>query len=148
MTDSSAGESARRSETIEVLRQLAQKPQRRAGLSTETVEQIFPSGLSQRTTGTDLVDVRAFAETIMFDATALVSRLEQMEHRADLALDEDRDKVSVASVLQGGAAVAASFAGVCLVGNHFSSTLLIHPLLGWLLIFSSIGFFAMGKVRP
>jgi hypothetical protein len=146
MSDISARENPRPADPMEVFREMAQRSPRRAGANTETVVQLFPSnGLSQRTTGTDLVDVRAFAETIVSDATALMSRLEQIESFSGPLQDED--SVPIATVLRSGAAIVGGFALLCVVGTGLTGTVLLHPLLAWSLILMSVGFYAMGKVR-
>jgi hypothetical protein len=98
-----------------------------------------PSG----TTG--VTDLHALAETIMFDATRMVSILDSRDPHLEKRTigGENAELVSIKNVMRGGAAVAGAFAAVCGLGTLLSGTVLLHPLIAVLLLASSIGFFTM-----
>jgi hypothetical protein len=83
----------------------------------------------------------------MFDATALVAQLDLLDAPREQAVARAPDVVAVSAVLKGGAAVTAAFAVVCIVGSHASGTVLLHPLLAWVLALMSSGFYLMGRVK-
>jgi len=151
MSDTSSNGTRRSSEdTLRALIQLANSPRLLKVANTETTLDL--TGIrapSSNATSTSLVDVQALAEQLMFQATTLVTTIEQLDRTMTVEVGRSADDtVEVSAVLKGGAAVAFSFALMCMIGNQISGTILLHPLLAWLLILSSIGFYLMGKVTP
>lgn len=106
----------------------------------------FGTGNSIRTRGTaatEVTDIRAIAEGLMFDSTRLVSLIEAQNLRLLEAAEPVEEMVSVARVLRVGSALTGSFAVVCSAGSALSGSTLIHPLLAAILLVSSMGFFFM-----
>ena len=106
----------------------------------------YGTGNSIRTRGsaaTEVTDIRAIAEGLMFDTTRLVSIIEAQHPRPLETAEPVEEMVSVVKVLRRGSALAGSFAIVCGVGTALSGSTLIHPLLAVILLLSSLGFFLM-----
>jgi hypothetical protein len=111
----------------------------------------YVSGGSIRTrssAATEVADIRALAEGLMFDSTKLVSIIEAQQQalQPQEIVAQTEELVPVVKVLRGGAALVGSFALVCSTGSILSGTTLIHPLLSAILFISSLGFFAMSLV--
>jgi hypothetical protein len=148
MSDTSSNETAR-PDPLQGLRELAANPRLVKGANTETVIEFGRLNASSNATitATSLVDVRALAESVMFDATLLVSRLDLLPEAEPQVAPYPRESVAVSTVLQGAAAVTGAFALVCVVGTRATGTVLLHPLIALFLIVMSIGFYLMGRVR-
>ncbi len=140
------------SELPDALRALLNAPTYVSGantLSFRVTEFGAPYGVgnSFRTRGvaaTEVTDIRAIAEGLMFDTTKLVSIIEAQSARTSETTAAPIEKmVPVVKVLRGGSALTGSFAAVCGVGSALSGTTLMHPLLAAILLISSLGFFLM-----
>jgi hypothetical protein len=133
------------------LRELANSPRLLKASNTQTTVFEFVGRIpASNTASTSIMDVRGLAETVMFDATRLVARLDELaphSNQIDQVTLSEADRVSVAVVLRGGAVITAAFAVLCLVGTQFTGAVLLHPLLAWFLILGSLGFYLMAKVR-
>ena len=153
MTDTSSDRTPGLSnDNLQALKELANSPRVLNGANTRTlVELTAIKSSSSNIAPTTLVDVRELAESVMFGATSLVAKLDQIDlDAAETArgASPEQDTVAISKVLRGGAAITLAFAIVCLVGTQMSGTILLHPMLAWLLILASIGFYLMGRVKP
>ncbi len=142
------------SELPDALRALLNTPTYVSGANTVSLRITdfrvpYGTGNSIRTRGsaaTEVTDIRAIAEGLMFDTTRLVSIIEAQKPRSLETAEPIEEMVSVVKVLRGGSALTGSFAIVCGVGTALSGITLIHPLLAAILLVSSLGFFFMSLV--
>jgi hypothetical protein len=133
---------------LQALRELANSPRLLTIANTQTTFETVRTGLVNETSATTIVNVRELAESVMFDATRLVTKLDELSPRqTGEAIQSQSDMVSIPSVLRGGAAVTLAFALVCMVGTQLSGTVFLHPLLAGLLIVSSLGFYLMASLK-